>query len=122
MPDRSYVGIDWNKNNEWIVASWCHGSIVFSQPFKNTPSGLAALVRFVSDQCLRPKICLNPTRPAALRLVKSVGGIPGAEVLLLSEAGLRMHQAWLPKLADAACSQAGTAHAFLLARCAERIV
>jgi len=122
MPDRSYVGIDRNENNEWVVALWIGDKVFLSRPFKNTPGQLADLVRFISEHCVRPKICLNPTSPAALKLIKFVGGIPDAEVLMMSAAGLRMHRSWLPKQANIPAPEDGTGHAFILARYAERIM
>jgi hypothetical protein len=122
MPDRSYIGIDSNQNKEWIVAVWTGEKIVLSPPFKNTPVQLAALVRFITERCSRPKICLKPANPAVLKLIKFIGGIPDVEVVLMSEAGLQMHRAWLPNAAGNPTVPGHAGQAFLLACCAERMI
>jgi len=40
MSDRSYLGIDHNDHNEWIVVLVTEGKIGFLQKFKNTSSEL----------------------------------------------------------------------------------
>ncbi len=121
MNERSYVGIDKTDNNEWIAVLWNHGRSIFSRPFKNTSAELDALVHFISERCERPKICLNPANPNAINLVKSMGQIPGAEVVLMSNAGLKLHLDLLPK--DAAMTaplfHSNSRRAYLLACCAE---
>ena len=96
MSDRSYLGIDHNGHNEWIVVLVREGEIGFLQKFKNTSADLAALVRFIGEHCSRPKICINPTSRTVLKLLKLIGGIPDVEVVLMSAAGLKMHRAWMP--------------------------
>lgn len=124
MNERSYVGIDNTDKNEWIVVLWNHGKILYSRPFKNTPMELEALARFITERCERPKICLNHTNPNAFELVKFVGAISGVEVVLMSNAGLRLHLDWLPK--DTATGmpffQNSSRRAYLLACCAERMI
>lgn len=122
MPDRSYIGIDCNENDEWTVVLWTAKKIILAGLFKNTPSELATLVRFISQHCPRPKICLRPPNPSALTLIKFIGDIPDVEVVLMSEAGLRMHQARLSKAPDSSGFQGAPNQAFLLARCAERMI
>lgn len=124
MNERSYVGIDNTDNNEWIVVLWDQGKFKFSRPFKNTPAEMEALVRFISERCERPKICLNPANPAAFNLIRFVGSIPGVEVVLMSNAGLRLHLDWLPKDTAKMSSvfQHGSRRAYLLACCAERMI
>ncbi len=124
MSERSYIGIDKTDKNEWIAVLGNHGKFVFSRPYKNTQPELEALVRFICERCERPKICLNTANPSAFTLLKYVGGIPGVEVVLMSNAGFRLHLDWLPK------DNAGTAplllnnssRARLLACCAERMI
>lgn len=123
MPDRSYIGIVSNDDNQWIAVIWAGDKITLSPPFKNTSTELPTLARFISERCTRPKICLKPTSSTAFELVKFIGEIPDAEVVLLSEAGLRMHQSWLPRNAAANPSFPHDAdQAYLLARCAERMI
>ena len=122
MPDQSFIGIDSTDDNEWIVVLWTDGKIIFSRPFKNTPSELGALVNFITERCASPKICLKPANPAALKLIKYVGGIPDVEVVLMSDAGLRMHRSWLPRATATRYSQNNSCQAYLLARCAERMI
>jgi hypothetical protein len=122
MNERSYVGIDNTDKNEWIVVLWFEGKSVFSRPYKNTPAEFEALVRFITARCHRPKICLNPTNPNAFELVKFIGGITGVEVVLMSNAGLRLHLDWLPRESTAPVFQANSRRAYLLACCAERMI
>jgi hypothetical protein len=121
MIERSYIGIDITDNNEWIVGFWENGKAIFSRPFKNTATELEALVRFITERCAKPKICLKPKNPAALKLIKTIGGIPAVEVVLMSDAGLKLHLAFLPKSLAASGFQNHACQASLLAYCAERI-
>lgn len=123
MSERSYVGIDSNDNNEWIAVLCGHGKSVLSRPFKNTPSDLEALARFISERCQKPKICLNPANPNSFNLINNIGRIPDVEVVLISNAGLNMHIKWLPKnaVASAPLYQVNSGRAYFLACCAERI-
>lgn len=120
MQSRSYIGIDSNDDNEWIVALLAGGETVSFRTVQNTTAELIELVRFIRDHCSRPKICLKPTSRAAIKLIKLIGGIPNVEVVLMSPAGLTMHQAWLRQASAAPSPQAS--QAFTLARCAERMV
>jgi len=122
MNDRSYVGIDSTDNHEWIVALWDDGEMTFSPPFKNTPTGLGALVCYILERCVRPKICLRPSNPAAIKLIKYLGSIPDVEVVMMFEAGLRLQQAWLSKAISISFFKNNTCQAQLLACCAERMI
>ncbi len=122
MNERSYVGIDNTGKNEWIVVLWCDGRSVFSRPYKNTATELEALVRFITEHCDKPKICLNPAHPNAFELVKFIGGITGVEVILISNAGLRLHLDWLPKESTTPVFQNHSDRAYLLACCAEQMI
>lgn len=122
MTERSYVGIDNTDKNEWIVVLWCDGKSIFSRPYRNTPAELEALVRFITERCDRPKICLNPTHPSAFELVRCIGTIAGVEVVLMSNAGLRLHLDWLPRETTTPVFQAHSRRAYLLACCAERLI
>jgi hypothetical protein len=124
MNERSYVGIDKTDNNEWIAVLWVNGQSVFSRPFKNTATEFTALVKFISERCHRPKICLNPVHPSAFALVGYLGQIPEVEVVLMSNAGLKLHLDWLPKQLTQTDSlfQTHTNRAYLLACCAERMI
>ena len=81
MSEQSYIGIDTTENNEWVAALWTEGKVILSRPFRNTSSELSALVRFISGHFVRPRICLKPSSPATLKLIKYVGGIPDVEVV-----------------------------------------
>ncbi len=117
----SYIGIDSTENNEWIVVLCVDGKISFSRPFKNIPIELDALMRFISERCFRPKICLRLTNPAVFELIKYLGNISDAEVMFMSDAGFRIHQYSLLK-SMAIPYQDNSCQAHLLARCAERLV
>ena len=122
MSDRSYLGIDHNDNNEWIVVLVTEGKIGFLQKFKNTSTDLVALVRFIGEHCSRPKICINPTSRAVLKLLKFIGDIPNVEVVLMSQAGLKMHRAWLTPANQTPSDHGDAGEAVMLARCAARMI
>ena len=122
MNDRSYIGIDSTDNNEWIAVLWAEGKITLSRPFKNTHADLTALVLFITEHSRRAKICLKPTNPAIFTLFHYISAIPDAEVMLMSEAGFKMHQTWLLNAIATPLLQNNSSQAYLLARCAERMV
>jgi len=122
MPDRSFLGIDHNDHGEWVLALMTEGKIEILQTFENTQAGLLGLVRFIGEHCQRPKICLNPTNRAALKLLKCIGAIPGVEVVLLSAAGLRLHRAWLGPVGSTLSVPADIGQAVMLAHCAARMI
>ncbi|MDO9104795.1 MAG: hypothetical protein Q7U57_07515 [Methylovulum sp.] len=121
MNDRCYVGIDNTDQNEWLVALLGKDAVILSRPFKNTPAGLGDLVRFITEHSVKPKICLKLTHPAALKLIKFIGAIPDVEVVLMSNAGVKMHQSWLPKAMTLPSTPNSPCQAHLLAYCAERV-
>jgi hypothetical protein len=121
MSDRSYIGIDYNDRHEWVVAIVCRGKGGLLRKFKNTREELIALVSFIDKYCVRPKICINPSNRAALKLLKLIGELPDLEVVLISQAGIKMHSAWL-KLPIEATDQNESSHAVMLARCAARMI
>jgi hypothetical protein len=122
MSDRSYLGIDHNGHNEWIVVLVREGKIGLLQKFKNTSADLVALVRFIGEHCSRPKICINPTSRAVLKLLKFIGDIPDVEVVLMSAAGLKMHRAWLTPANEPPSDHGDTGEAVMLARCAAHMI
>lgn len=122
MIEQSYIGIDRTESNEWIVGLLSNGKIIFSRPFKNTQPELRALVRFITDRCVKPKICLKPKNPAALKLIKYIGDIPAVEVVLISDAGLKLNLASLPKSTETLFIQSNVCQAPLLAYCAGRMI
>jgi hypothetical protein len=54
--------------------------------------------------------------------VKFISGIAGVEVVLMSNAGLRLHLDWLPSDTMAPVFQTDSRRAYLLACCAERMI
>lgn len=119
MSEQSYLGIDHNDHNEWIVVLVTEEKIGFLRKFKNTQADLAALARFIGEHCSRPKICINPTSRAVLKLLKFIGDIPDVEVVLMSAAGIKMHRAWLAPTNEI---PSDTGEAVMLARCAARMI
>ena len=57
-----------------------------------------------------------------LKLLKLIGDIPNVEVVMMSEAGLKMHRAWLTPATEPPSEHGDTGHAVMLARCAERMI
>lgn len=121
MTNQSYIGIDCTDNNEWIAVFWVADKIILSRPFKNTTAELGTLAHFITEQCTKPKICLRLTNPSTFNLIKFIGSIPDVEVMLMSNAGFRLYQAWLPKENLASFTKKNAYQAYLLACCAERM-
>jgi hypothetical protein len=122
MNDRSYIGIDSTEQNEWIVVLWAEGKITLSRPFNNTHPDLNALVQFITAHSNKAKICLKPSNPAIFTLIKYLSAIPDVEVMLMSDAGFKMHQTWLLRAIATPLSQHNSSQAYMLACCAERMV
>ncbi|QWF72301.1 hypothetical protein KEF85_07605 [Methylomonas paludis] len=123
MDSRSYVGIDKTDTQEWIVVIWEQGVCRFSSTFPDTASAPAAILDFICRRCDKPKVCVNPGYPGSFNLIAHLSCIPGAEVILLSKAGLSLHLNWLPKSVNlAAANAAQSQRAVLLAGCAERMI
>ena len=122
MSDRSYLGIDHNGHNEWIVVLVREGEIGFLQKFKNTSADLVALVRFIGEHCSRPKICINPTSRTVLKLLKLISGIPDVEVVLMSAAGFKLHRTWLAQSNETLSYKGDIGDAITLARCSARMI
>ncbi len=55
-------------------------------------------------------------------MLKFIGGIPDVEVVLMSDAGLRIHRSWLPRAITTPFIHSHSYQAYLLACCAGRIV
>lgn len=118
MSDRSYLGIEATENNEWIVVNQEQGETRWSAKFENTPEGLKSLVKLISDRCSRPKICVKSKSSLGLHLILYISSVTDIEVLLMSDAGLRVYQNWVPSLP----TRTPTPQAEILARCAERLI
>ena len=123
MSERSFVGIDVIGDNELIVALCRHKKIILSRPFKNTGTDLGALVKFITDYCATPKICVKSTNPSAMPLIALISSIPDVEVVLMSNAGLQMYRSWLPenRVSDSLLKDSSRGQACFLAYCAERV-
>ena len=121
MTSRDFIGIEHTKQNEWIVVKRV-GTDQTCQRFRDSPTDMASLMRFLRDRCTRPKICLKAAGDASVRLVRQLGGIPDAEVLLISEKGLQVHKAWLGETTLHPYMQGSANAAETLARCAERLI
>jgi hypothetical protein len=122
MNIQSNIGIDSTVNNEWIAVLWTEGKITLSRPFKNTHTDLAALVCFITEHSTRAKICLKPSHPDIFTLLNLISTIPDVEVMLMSDAGFKMHKTWLLKSSATSLLQNSSSQAHLLACCAERMV
>jgi hypothetical protein len=122
MTNQPYVDNDSIEKNEWVVVLCIKEQRIVSRHFKNTPTELGALVRFITERCVKPKICLNPVNPTARTLIEYIGVIPGVEVSLMSNVGLSLHSGWLPKEMTALFFQSNTRRAYLLACCSEQMI
>jgi hypothetical protein len=83
---------------------------------------MASLIVFLRENCSRPKICLRAAGGAAIKLVQYLSGVPDAEVMLISDQGLRIQKAWLPDATSHPYMQGSANQAETLARCAERLI
>jgi hypothetical protein len=121
MASRDFIGIELSNQNEWIVVKRA-GTDRTCQRFRDSPTDMAALMTFLRDRCTRPKICLKAAGDASVRLVGYLGGIPDAEVLLISDEGLQVHKARLASTTLHPYMQGSANAAETLARCAERLI
>jgi hypothetical protein len=114
MTLQSYFGLEREDGNSWVLVQCLEGNVILLQRFRDTVDGLHSLEKRMQDHSGRPRICINLSNDSAFKLVQHLGTIPGVEVVLVSEAGLRHHQTGLPK-PRANSSSANTLHAEMLA-------
>ena len=122
MDGRGFIGIERDSKSEWVVVKRVGAQLRQCKCFKDSPADIARLLQFIRENCERPKIGLRSTSRAALKLIRYISGIPDVEVVLISDAGLRTHRAWLPELMTHPFMQRSANHAETLARCAERMI
>jgi hypothetical protein len=122
MSGRSFIGIESDSNDGWVVVKRVGAQFRQCKFFKDSPADITRLLQFIRENCERPKIALRSTSHAALKLMNSISGIPAVEVVLISDVGLRAHRAWLPGLMAHPFMQRSANHAETLARCAERMI
>lgn len=121
MASRDFIGIERNNQDEWVVVKRV-GTQRICKRFRDSPTDLVSLMSFLRDRCTRPKICLKAAGAASVKLMRYLCGIPEAEVLLISEQGLRVHKGWLAETSLHPYMQGSANHAETLARCAERLI
>lgn len=122
MDGRGFIGIECDSNSGWVVVKRVGAQVRQCKYFGDSPAGISKLLQFIRENCENPKIGLRSTSRAALKLLRYVSGIPDVEVVLISDAGLRAHRAWLPELMAHPYMQRSANHAETLARCAERMI
>jgi len=122
MNGRGFIGIECDQNAGWVAVKRVGDHIRQCRRFKDSPADIARLMQFIRESCARPKIGLRATSDAALKLIRYISGIPDVEVVLISDAGLRTHRAWLPDLMAHPYMQRSANHAETLARCAARMI
>lgn len=120
MQSRSFIGIDTDTGNDLVLVQRTEGQVLLAKRYKNTAEEIRFLVGFIRSQCARPRICLKAATHAAMKLLEPISGIPDVEVVLISEAGMRMHLSWLPQ-GRQPVGRSSSAQADLLACCAERM-
>jgi len=120
MTVQSYFGLD-NNENVWRLVQRSGGKTVFLQQFKNTVNGLDELAGFIKSRCEKPRIYIKSTGCAALGLLQYLCGIPGVEVVFISQAGFNQYQACFSK-SIGGNSKAASFEAEILADCAERMI
>jgi hypothetical protein len=121
MDGRGFIGIERDNTTGWVVVKRVGAQIRQCKSFNDTPTGIARLTQFIRESCNRPKIGLRSNSRAALKLIEYIRGIPDVEVVLISDAGLRTHRAWLPLSTTHPYMQRSANDAEVLARCAERM-
>jgi hypothetical protein len=126
MSERTYIGIENHDNHAWrVVLLTAQGSVV-SGTFENTPQDIVAFSNYISENCIKPKICLKWHDTGVLQLMSFFSNIPDVEVILMSEAGFNMHNNWIShtkKETDTGKStSASLTLASQLAHCAKRFI
>lgn len=114
------MGIDGSRAGRWTLVRLENGIIDCPEDFSDDPAGLSALMRFIIEECWRPKVCLRLGSGPVSTLLGLVGAIPDVEVVLMSEQGLGLYRSWMPARNPNGGDTAGCA--LLLALCAERII
>ncbi len=122
MNGRGFIGIETDNDAGWVVVKRVGHHIRQCKRFQNSPADLSRLMQFIRESCARPKIGLRASSHAALKLIRYISGIPDVEVVLISDAGLRTHKAWLSELMAHPYMQRSANRAETLARCAERMI
>jgi hypothetical protein len=122
MDGRGFIGIESDKQCGWVVVKRVGSHLRLCRRFKDSPNEMARLIGFIRENCRSPKVGLRATSGAALKLLRTISGIPDVEVVLISDQGLRTHEAWLPPLTAHPYMQTSANHAELLARYAERLI
>ncbi|MDI1278881.1 transposase [Methylobacter sp.] len=120
MTIQTYFGLD-NDENSWLLVQRSEGTTVFLRRFKNTVDGLDELSKAIKSRCEKPRIYIRSTGCTALDLLKYLCGIPGIEVVFISQAGFKQYQTCLPK-SIIRNSKATSCEAEILADCAERMI
>jgi hypothetical protein len=120
MTLQTYFGLD-NDENSWLLVQRSEGTTVFLRRFKNTVDGLDELSKFIKSRCEKPRIYIKSTGCAALGPLKYLCGIPGIEVVFISQAGFKQYQTCLSK-SIMRNSKATSCEAEILADCAERMI
>jgi hypothetical protein len=122
MDGRGFIGIESDKRSGWMVVKRVGAQLRQCRRFADSPAERLRLVDFIRENCRSPKVGLRATSAAALGLLRSISGIPDVEVVLISEQGIRAHEAWLPELVAHPYMQTSANNAELLARYAERLI
>jgi hypothetical protein len=95
MSERTYIGIEKHNDHEWhVVLLTAQGSVV-SGIFENTPQDVAAFSSYISEHCIKPKICLKWRDAGVFELISVISAIPDIEVILMSEAGFNLQNNWI---------------------------
>lgn len=122
MSERTYIGIENHDSHSWHVVVLTEQGAVISGIFENTHQDISAFSQYLSQHCIKPKICLKWKDAGVLQLISIISTIPDVEVIIMSEAGFRLHNNWMSHSRKEVAIDKTLALANQLAHCAKRLI
>jgi hypothetical protein len=122
MSERTYIGIENNNNNAWRVVLLTAQGIAISGTIENTSQDIVAFAKYISQHCIKPKICLKWHDAGVFELIAVLSDIPDVEVILMSEAGFNLHNNWISYNKKEPEANKSITLANQLAHCAKRFI
>ncbi|QFY43819.1 hypothetical protein F6R98_15260 [Candidatus Methylospira mobilis] len=122
MSERTYIGIENQNNHAWRVVLLTEQGSIVSGIFENTSLDIAAFCKYISEYCIKPKICLKWRDAGVFELISVISSIPDVEVILMSEAGFKLHNDWIAHNKNELDIKKSLTLANQLAYCAKRFI
>lgn len=122
MSERTYIGIENHDGHSWHVVALTEQGAVISGILEITRQDIIAFSQYLTQNRIKPKICLKWNDADVFQLIPIISAIPDVEVIIMSEAGFRLHNNWMRHCIkdldrDKALTLAGQ-----LAHCAKRLI